>query len=726
MGDNIHLGDRDGVRTPMQWTSDRNGGFSRADPARLVLPPIQDPLYGFQAVNVEAQSADPYSMLNWMRRMLSVRKQHCAFSRGSFRLLYPVNRRILTYLREYECDGEMETILCVANVSRSSQAVELDLSSYAGRVPIEMLGGSAFPQIGKLPYLLTMPPYGFYWFLLASETRLPPWHVPAPEPLPELATLVLRNGLSEILETPRRNIIENEALPVYLPMRRWYAGKQEKLKSARISVTTALPGSTARPHVLPSMLAEIETVTSGGTDRYLLPLGYIREEDIITAMPQQLALARARRGRYVGFLTDAFVLDTFSFVIIDMLRSRATLPSSDGEVQFLPTEALDAVELGTEPPIRRVSSEQSNSSLIIEEKMVLKVIRRLLPGVHPEAEMGRHLTSLGYANAPRMYGEVARIGTDGTRHTMIMVQEFIHNQGDAWEWVLDTLARWIHHATIAEPAAAAGTTQEISHPQDELLSLAANLGKRLGEMHALLARPADDPAFSPETATVDDAEAWAMGARKQLEAAFAALQARSEWSNEAEARRAARLIGEHDRLLDRLDALAAAGVGTLRMRIHGDFHLGQALVAHGDVYIVDFEGEPSKPLAARREKSSPLRDVAGLLRSFDYAAAFANTAGPADLDEAGELRKQEIIRKFAPTCQSAFLEAYREAAYADGFRIAPEAEASLLQLFVLEKAGYEVCYEAANRPTWIPVPMNGLARIADELLSTPEGEASNG
>jgi len=726
MGDNIHLGDRDGVRTPMQWTSDRNGGFSRADPARLVLPPIMDPLYGFQAVNVEAQIADPYSMLNWMRRMLSVRKQHCAFSRGTFTLLYPANRRILTYLREYEADGEVETILCVANVSRSAQAVELDLSTYAGRVPIEMLGGSAFPPIGKLPYLLTLPPYGFYWFLLARETRLPAWHVPSPEPLPELATLVLRNGIAEVLEAPRRNILENEVLPAYLPKRRWYAAKQERLKSVRIAMTTLLPASTARPHVMPAMLAEIEVATAGGVDRYQLPFGYIREEDIVTAMPQQLALARARRGRFVGLLTDAFVLDSFSYVILEQLRARAKLPSGDGEVHFQPTDAIDEVELSAEPPIRRLSAEQSNSSLIIEDKMVLKVIRRLLPGVHPEAEMGRYLTSLGYANAPRMYGEVARVGSDGTRHSMIMVQEFIHNQGDAWQWTLDTVARWVQQVAIPEMAVAAEASQDISHPQDELLSLAANLGKRLGEMHAALSTPTDNPDFVPEPASADDTEEWAAAAKKQLEAAFAYLQARTEWSNEAETRRAERLIGQRDRLLARLDALAAAGVGTLRTRIHGDFHLGQALVAHGDVYIVDFEGEPAKSLAARRTKSSPLRDVAGLLRSFDYAAAFASSAGPSDLDEAGELRKQEIIRNFAPHCQTTFLAAYREAAYTGAYQVSPAAEASLLQLFVLEKAGYEVCYEAANRPAWLPVPMNGLAKIAEELLSVSEGEPSNG
>ena len=190
MGDNIFLGDRDGVRTPMQWSPDRNGGFSRADPARLVLPPIMDPLYGYQAINVEAQTRDAHSLLNWMRRMLAIRARCRAFGRGGTRLLYPGNRRILAYLREYDAGegNDAQLVLCVANLSRAAQAVELDLAGYAGRVPLEMIGGSAFPPIGQLPYLMTLPPHGFYWFELASSERMPGWYVAPPEPMPELVT----------------------------------------------------------------------------------------------------------------------------------------------------------------------------------------------------------------------------------------------------------------------------------------------------------------------------------------------------------------------------------------------------------------------------------------------------------------------------------------------------------------------------------------------------------
>src|SRR5690606_24067576 len=225
MGDNIYLGDRDGVRTPMQWSMDRNGGFSRADPARLVLPPIMDPLYGYHTINVEAQSRDAHSLLNWMRRMLVVRKQQKAFGRGSLKMLAPSNRRILAYLREYRGeDGREESILCVANLSRAAQAVELELAAYDGRVPVEMIGGASFPPIGEMTYLLTLPPYGFYWFYLADASQMPSWHVAPVERMPELPTLVIKRDLQELLRAQGRGVLENDVLATYLGKRRWFSG----------------------------------------------------------------------------------------------------------------------------------------------------------------------------------------------------------------------------------------------------------------------------------------------------------------------------------------------------------------------------------------------------------------------------------------------------------------------------------------------------------------------
>ena len=277
MGDNIHLGDRDGVRTPMQWSPDRNGGFSRVDPSRLVLPPIMDALYGFEAVNVEAQSNDRHSLLNWTRRTIAIRRQYQVFGRGTFRLLYPNNRKVLAYLREY--DGR--TILCVANLARTPQAVELELAEFSGRTPIELDGGSVFPPIGQLNYLLTLPPYGFYWFHLTdAEAGWPSTHTPAPEPMPEYQTIVLRGRLADALLAGRA-IMERDILPPYLAKRRWFAMKDQVLHAARLASLVALPRSSDRE----LLLAEIETEAPGGAARWLLPLAIVWEDQQTGPLP---------------------------------------------------------------------------------------------------------------------------------------------------------------------------------------------------------------------------------------------------------------------------------------------------------------------------------------------------------------------------------------------------------------------------------------------------------
>ncbi|MDY7579066.1 maltose alpha-D-glucosyltransferase [Herbaspirillum sp. RTI4] len=721
MGDNIHLGDRDGVRTPMQWTPDRNGGFSRADPASLVLPPIMDAQYGFQVINVESQNSDRHSLLNWMRRMLSVRKQHRAFGRGTLKLLFPSNRKILAYLREFTDPhtGAVETILCVANVSQSAQAVELDLSAFAGRIPVEMLGGTAFPPIGQGSYLLTLPPYGFFWFALAIEAHMPTWFSPTPEPLPELFTLVIRQGVDDMLKAASRTILEQEVLPSYLPKRRWFSGKQQKPAHAHIALATVLPLSKLLPGALPILLTEIETSGAEGAARYLLPLGFIKEEDTVTALPQQLALARIRRNSHIGLLTDAFTLDSFAMTMVELTMARTKLPTEDGVLHFVPSDAFAVMTVPQELAMRRISLEQSNSSLVIGDEIMLKLIRRLHTGIHPEIEMGRYLTEHGYANTPATLGEVKRIAADGTPTTLVVLQQFIHNQSDGWQWTLDTLERAILQenagmvdATLANYADGDGVLGELEHG-------AALLGRRLSELHTLLSRPTYDPAFSPEIATIDDAADWTDKACAQVNAALDILHSTQDWADSETARVAQALAARRTELLGHIGQLATAGIGSLRIRLHGDLHLGQVLVSSGDVYFIDFEGEPSHTLEQRRGKNSPLRDVAGMLRSFEYAAAFANSIGPADLSEAAQTHKKNVLASFTPLCQLAFLDAYYKYLETDFSTVSDVLMAqrkALLDLFILEKAAYEICYDAAHRPAWLPVPLSGMKRIVERLL----------
>ncbi|MFC4167456.1 maltose alpha-D-glucosyltransferase [Teichococcus aestuarii] len=702
MGDNIHLGDRDGVRTPMQWSPDRNGGFSRANPAKLVLPAIMDPVYGFEAVNVEAQSADQHSLLNWTRRMLAVRRRHKAFGRGSFGYLYPGNRKVLAYLREHEG----ETILCVCNLSRSAQAVELDLSQFAGRVPVELLGGTSFPPIGQLTYLLTLPPYGFYWFVLATEAAMPTWHTPAPEPMTELSTLVMRSGLNEVLAPASRKVLEQDALPKYLAKRRWFAGKDGGgALQPRLAFAEALAGRTVEV-----LLAEVEVPEGEGQARYLLPLGIAWEDETSAALPQQLALARIRRGRRVGVLTDAFALDVLPWSVLRGLREKAVMPLSEGEIRFLPTSLLEGMDIPQDAEIRRLSAEQSNSSLIIGEHAVLKLVRRVTEGISPETEMTRHLTEKGFGQTAPLLGEVVRVTPDGTPRTLVVVQGFVRNQGDGWGWTTDYLTR-----TVGQIAMTKGPAGEQEDVFSNYTMFATALGRRLAEMHALLAEESEDAAFNPEPATEKDARGWAKGARTQIEAALRAIGGVKDWASPEDAERAARLLEGKAALLASVDGLAAAAEGALKTRIHGDFHLGQVLVVQGDACIIDFEGEPAKTLAQRRAKSSPMRDVAGLLRSFDYAVATVMPELQAAAPE-GDGRPAVLLEEFHSRASAAFLDAYR-AVHAETPRpwVRPEAETALLDLFLLEKAAYEICYEAANRPAWLRIPMRGLDELAQRL-----------
>jgi maltose alpha-D-glucosyltransferase/alpha-amylase len=704
MGDNFHLGDRDGVRTPMQWSPDRNGGFSRASPENLMLPPIMNPVYGFEAINVEAQAGDQYSLLNWTRRMLTVRKRHKAFGRGTLRFLYPGNRKVLAYLREFED----ETILCVCNLSRVIQAVELDLSAFVGRIPVDLTGGSTFPPIGQLTYLLTLPPFAFYWFILSTDASLPDWHLPAPEPMAELTTLVLRSGIADVLAPTERRILEQEVLPAYLTRRRWFASKDETIGSIRMSVAEPISGGGVE-----LILTELEVTLPSGTETYLLPLAIAWEDGVTDALPQQLALARVRRGRRVGFLTDAFASDALPVAVLRALAISAVRPLETGEIRFLPTARLKETNFPRTPEIRRLSAEQSNSSLIVGDQAVFKLLRRVFPGIHPEAEMGRYLTEHGFANTAPLLGEVTRYDSDRTPHTIVLVQGFVRNQGDAWNWTLDFLSRVLNSAEVLDPDA---QIDGIAEAIAGYATFAAAIGRRLAELHATLSAPTENPDFAPERANAADVRGWSNGVRAQLDAALAALAAVTAWPDDETEVAAEALAGQRGALDAAIGALGKTAPGTLKTRVHGDFHLGQVLVSSGDAYIIDFEGEPARPLDERRAKTSPLRDVAGLLRSFDYVVAVASgrAEGPAHTSPG----QATVLDRFADDASAAFLAAYR-AAHAESPKhwVAKANEPALLDLFLLGKAAYEICYEAANRPAWIGIPVHGLARIAARIVA---------
>ncbi|GGH09352.1 trehalose synthase [Alsobacter metallidurans] len=699
MGDNIYLGDRDGVRTPMQWSPDRNGGFSRADPARLFLPAVQDPLHGFQAVNVEAQLGTQASLLNWARRMIAVRRAHKVFGRGTLRFLYPSNRKVLAYLREF---GD-EKVLCVVNVSRAPQAVELDLAEFKGANPVEMGAGSVFPPVGDLPYLLTLPAYGYYWFELRPQAASAEGRF-GPKPQPELFTLVLTGAADSLLAGRERAAFERTVAAGFLPSRRWFAGKGRRID--RVEVTDhALMEREGRSYLLPRLSVELK---GGETQHYFTPLAVLegREEEHLLGY----AVAKVRRGARTGLVVDADAAPDFALAAVEAMQRGDSLKTHKGaEIRFTGTPAL-AEEQGLDQlEIRRLGAEQSNSSIAFDDKLLLKIYRRVQPGVHPEIEVARFLTEVaGFEATPPYLGSIEAVDPDGTSTSLGILQRFVRNQGDAWSWTLNALGREFENLALIAP--------DVADPVDETfaayLPYARILGRRTAEMHLAFATETEDEAFAAEPLTMADVDHICDDARRLAERAFEGL-GRTVAVSDASATAITALRERRDEVFALIDTLRREPALATKTRVHGDYHLGQVLIVRDDILIVDFEGEPSRPVHERRMKSSPLRDVAGMLRSFAYAVETSLRDIQGRLPD-GAGRVETAAHDVLTLVERVFLAAYAEVAQGSRAWVGDDAtRTALLRLQLLSKALYEVGYEADNRPEWIDIPVRGVLSILD-------------
>jgi maltose alpha-D-glucosyltransferase/alpha-amylase len=726
MGDNIFLGDRDAVRTPMQWTSDRNAGFSRAEPARLYLPPIMDPVYGYESVNVEAQSRSAGSLLNWMKRIIAVRKAHRAFGRGRLEFLHPGNRKILAYLREYED----ESILCVANLSRSAQPVELDLARFKGRVPVELLGNSSFPPLGDLPYFLTLPGYSFYWFRLAMDAAVPSWHQESPRYV-EPPVLVLPAGRETArsvyrapLRLPSRQLaqLEREALPNFLGTRRWFAAKGGEIERVEV----AAQGELDDNGLLILLRVYVDDDEGAGPQLYFLPLAAAWEEgaaeDGVSAL-MPYALAKLRRRARMGLLFDAMADENFCRHVVEAMGKNREVVIGEGEIHFSATDAFGEMtgeEVLSGLSVRRADVEQTNSSVILGERLILKAYRRLQKGTNPDLEIGRYLTEkVRFENTPPLAGAVEYEGPDGETTTLGLLQGFVANQGDGWSYVLDYLGRYLEDRLMTSwsPEGEEDTEEERGAEDAFFAGLVSTLGLRTGELHAAFAAPTDDPAFTPEFAPPEEVAGWAEDILAELRRTFDVLRRRRGRLPDEVVPDADRLLGLRRELTKRVKDIFRGGFGVVKTRHHGDYHLGQVLVVGNDFQIIDFEGEPARPLAERRRKHSPLRDVAGMIRSFDYAARSA-------LMNLGAERAEQLetlepwVRLWQERTRGAFLEGYAEGARgAASYPDSQEHARALVELFTLEKALYEIRYELDNRPDWVGIPVGGILDLLREEVS---------
>jgi maltose alpha-D-glucosyltransferase / alpha-amylase len=708
MGDNIYLGDRNGVRTPMQWNGDRNAGFSRATPAKLFSPVIMDAVWGYEAVNVEAQQSDPSSLVSWMRNMIALRKLFGVFGRGTLEFLNPSNRKVLAYLRRYRD----ERILCVANLSRFAQPVDLELPDLEGVKPVEMLGYVEFPLIGRQPYRLTLGPYGFFWLEL---------HGPAESAQSRIEQVPLAADSWEmVLEGAGRYRLETVLLAEYLPKQRWFGGRARRIRSTRIADWAALPDSKAA-----LTLVEVQ-YDQGSPDLYFLPLA-LRFDKAADELTSNSILSPASSRNGPGLLYDGLADDSACEALLALIENANETRSRNGLIRGIPGTRFSALRGSAEAPwtVRRPSVEQTNSSIFFDDCLTLKLFRRQQGGANPDAEVGRYLTEeVGFDGVPPFAGAIEYAPADGEPATLAMLQGVVANQGDGWRLSLEELSRYYENcATACFPQDADLGAADLFGLSDEppsqpardavgiALDSAARLGRRTAQLHLALASPSTDPAFRPELITSDDLERTLAGLRAEAARVFDLLKDTVADLPDPEVDLAGMVLGRRRRILDSFRFLTLDGAGAQRIRVHGDYHLGQVLQVKTDYVILDFEGEPMRPLAERRAKQSPLKDVAGMLRSLSYAAY----AGLMNYTA----RRPEDLESLEPWAQlwerstgAEFLRAYRETAQHARF-LPPDATnfRKLLAIFLLDKALYELSYELNHRPAWVRIPLMGLLSL---------------
>jgi maltose alpha-D-glucosyltransferase/alpha-amylase len=717
MGDNVYLGDRNGVRTPMQWTGDRNGGFSSADPARLYAPPIMDPVYGYQALNVEGQERAPFSLLNWMKRMIGLRKQSPVFGRGAIEFLPAQNRKVLAYVRRHQ----NETILCVANLARTVQPVELDLARFKGLTPVEMLGLTEFPRIGDAPYFLTLGPYAFYWFRLQQAPAALTARV-APEPvsyLPDAPALLVGAAWETLLEGNVRTLIERDLLLPFLQRQRWFGGKARRTRGARF-VDWGLLRRGPQPLFVTIVQVDFE---DGERDHYFLPLTVCTHADAsqLEARAPHAILANVTGARK-GLLFDAWLDDRYARTLVDALEREEQITTKRGGVRAVRTGAFASLRgaAGDDTRITRMSTEQSNTSIVYGNWLILKLFRRIEPGINPDFEIGKQLTlRLGFPRVPAVAGAFEYAGPGAEPATLAMAQRFVTSQADGWSHALAEVARFYEeiqgnagYGVDPPPAAstlmAADPPEPIARAIGSYLVTAATLGRRTAEMHLALASDSSDAAFAPEPFTRGDFDLVIADAIAQAERALKTLRALGRELPADVTAGAARLLRSRDALIALIRSGQTLQFVASKLRIHGDYHLGQVLWSEADFYILDFEGEPARPIAQRRLKQSPFKDVAGMVRSFGYAAyagLFARTVSR----HAEVERLEPWARLWQASASSAFLRAYFATAAGATFVPAdPSQRDALLQVFLLDKALYELNYELNNRPDWVRIPLRGI------------------
>jgi maltose alpha-D-glucosyltransferase/alpha-amylase len=725
MGDNFYLGDRNGVRTPMQWSPERNAGFSRANPQRLYLPPIIDPEYHYEAVNVENQLSNTDSLLWWMKRIIALRKRYQAFGRGNIEFLNPENRKVLTYLRRYEKEG----ILVVANLSHLAQQTQLDLSEFTGWRPVDLFGRVEFAPITDGKYYFTLSPYAFYWFSLEPEPA-EPLSLRA-LPTEESREVPLMRETEEGLFGKKDNWFILEAVLLdYIKSRRWFRGKAREAWAAEIQDVIPLRFDSSNAYII---LFQVD-YREGEPETYLIPIAAASAEEkgkLSEEYPNAVIAKLKQRGKNgESILFDAMVDGNFCAYLLKAMGRRRAFKGKSGEMLASPTRIFRRVRASQDTDLTPVpmSVEQSNTSVMYGNQLVLKLFRRLEEGINPDVEIGQFLTeNTPFVNISQVAGSLEYRRGRNKPLSLAILQSFVPNEGDAWEYALDFLGRYfdevLAHPTVQAPPISQKPLLSLLKEPPSLaqetigpyLASAQLLGQRTAELHIALASGLQNPDFAPELFTSMYQTSLYQSLRGFAIRTMQLLREQIRYLAEDQREDARRVLELEKDIIERYSLIRRQKITAARIRCHGDYHLGQVLYTGNDFVIIDFEGEPARSLSERRLKRSPLRDVAGMLRSFHYAAHSAiMKKSPLLPKPEDNLPLLHWAQYWYTWVSVEFLDAYLDIMAQTG--LLPDDPGQLkilLDAFLLDKALYEVRYELNNRPDWVKVPLQGILQLME-------------
>jgi maltose alpha-D-glucosyltransferase/alpha-amylase len=717
MGDNYYLGDRDGVRTPFQWNADRNAGFSSANPQKLFLPVILDPEYQYESVNVEIQQRNSNSLLWWMKRVIAMRNHYKVFGRGTIKFFSPRNPKILAFIREYE----NEVMLVIANLSRYSQAAEIDLSDYAGYTPVEVFSHNKFPDIGEDSAVFTLGSHGYYWFLLEKEEEREGLDTRMQKPAFAIAEW------NELQDMKVRGQMISKLLRPSILHARWFGGKARTVVSIDVLEQIAFQHQEQPFYWL---LLEVN-YNEGLPEMYQIPITYCSsaEAEDTRGDIRKGFLGRITLGGDDVVLYDAVYNPAFRHYLMASMLGKVS-----GQEKLEASSVKDVADYYKEEEItsKVLNAEQSNTSIIFNGKFFLKLYRKLDTAMNSDLEITRFLTEVAkFENVPRYQGSLT-MDRDGSKKTMVlgMLQEAVENQGDAWVYMLDVLRQYFERVqakgeaikklpalkgSLLKPVAFENVPEILQNIiGGAYLERVDLLGRRTAQMHKMLASHPEVKDFGREEFSLHYQRSLYSSLQSLTRNSFDLLKSNLKNLPEEAQEEAASVLGMREEVLSRLKKIYSHKIDALKIRAHGDYHLGQVLFTGKDFIIIDFEGEPARSFSERRLRRSPLRDVAGMLRSFHYAAY-------GSLYQFDTLRPEEeqLLENWAEQWYhynaGFYLKAYLEELKGTG--LIPEDENDrelMLNTFLLEKAIYELGYELNNRPDWVIIPLRGIKYIMEK------------